>query len=1363
MAKRTKKQSKSRLLKVEALEARQLLAGGFTAAQGQEFSDITHPNGNVYDQVLMKTSAITVTADAGQVTRVSFLDLQGDIVQAEFSGAGSLSISLDNFTGPAAPTKYIQPGIQYVSGLATFTVQGADSTTNFSVFSVGSATALNQTLFDTTHTGGDNFATVQRLAIVANPNNPNGSTFGGINAGNAVFTGSSGVVGISAANVQVQSAVKIADLDATGTANPTLIFGTASQFGDILVTGGDLIQTNGKAINDTGSYHYGIQLVAGTTSSGAADAAENSYSQLTFTDYNPVTSQLAKTLTLSTTTDTGSALTGTTGDDTYLATIGSNGLTTNGTTLNPGDSLTGGAGTDTLSLSVSGTNSAGVDQTTASWSSNGIEKLTIANFQSEDTSDTVVDMSNVTGLQSVAVTASASSGDTKLTNLQNLVTATIGSGSGDLNLGYVSSVVSGSADAQSLTLARQTGGTFTTNGVEITNIASTSASNTITLGSTSVTTVNVSGDQSLALGTLPSGVTKVTSTATAGALTLTAASGKNYNLVGGAGNDTFSLTGTEFTASDSIDGGAGNDTLSIGLTGAVDQSLFTNVSNVETIKLTGAANVTLASNIGATRFDLSDTNSAKTLTLSAATLTTSYTNATTVILGNKAGQTVTNLADATLTVTANAGTMATQVIAGGAGTDTVTLASDTSTVTWSATSITGVETVNITGSNTVDITTNDANIASAKTLTVAAGSASGNIKFSAAAETNGYLNITTGSGADTIIGGAYSGSKDSISSGSGNDLVQVANLNANMVVNGGTGTDVLDYTGTTAISSAAAFTGVSGVETLKLSATSNLTLAAPIGITTLDLTTPGTNHVVTLSSGFTDALTVNLTGVGANTDNIVNTSANTALTVNANVTDITAATSVAGGSGTDILNITAGTGTATLTKVSGVETINVLANATTPTQSATLAMGAVDTLIGTGKTLKVDASALTSANFTFTGSTSETDGFLSVIGGGGNDTISGGNSGFDTLIGGAGNDTLTVNNISATSVVQGGTGTDTLVVTGTSIASASSLLGVTGVEVLKLSGAINATFASNIASATGITTIATDQATSANTITFNPGFTDAANVDITGDTGNNDAIVNAANVSLTVTGNMSNLGSAVTVTGGTGTDVISLTSDAGTANLTKVTGVEQVNITGSNTGTVTLGGVDTVVASGKTLTIDASAASGAISFIGTGETNGFLVMKGGSTGDRFVGGGAQDTFTGGAGADVFVASTHGSKFTFDTIADVATGDIIEGGGANAGSFNATKITLSQFATFADYLDQAAAGGGAAATPIYSWFQYGGNTYVVVDHGAGATYDFTTDSVVEISGTKTIAATTSNTVVAGIGGNTGVSQLTLTIS
>src|ERR1041385_7200871 len=116
MAKRNKAKfaSKSRksALRVEALEQRQLLAA-VTGGGTEVGSNIVHPNGNVYDQVLMTGSSVTVTADAGQVTRVSFLDLQGDIVQAEFAGKGSLTISLDQFSAAAPAANYNQPGVNY--------------------------------------------------------------------------------------------------------------------------------------------------------------------------------------------------------------------------------------------------------------------------------------------------------------------------------------------------------------------------------------------------------------------------------------------------------------------------------------------------------------------------------------------------------------------------------------------------------------------------------------------------------------------------------------------------------------------------------------------------------------------------------------------------------------------------------------------------------------------------------------------------------------------------------------------------------------------------------------------------------------------------------------------------------------------------------------------------------------------------------------------------------------------------------------------------------------------------------------------------------------------------------------------------
>lgn len=276
MAKRNKSKiaSKSRksALRIESLEQRQLLAT-ITGGGTEVGSNIVHPNTNVYDQVLMTGSSVTVTADAGQVTRISFLDLQGDIVQAEFSGKGSLTISLDQFSTAAAPTNYNQPDVQYVKGLATFTIQGADATTNFSTFSVGSANAVNQALFTGGKTGGNNTADVARLLIVSDPTNPGGfSNFGSILAGNAVFSDGSGTVGISANNVSVQGTVRIGDIDARNAGVPSLIFGSNSQFGTIQVSGGDLVQTNALVINGNGFTN--VNSIAGTTSAGATLSAQ---------------------------------------------------------------------------------------------------------------------------------------------------------------------------------------------------------------------------------------------------------------------------------------------------------------------------------------------------------------------------------------------------------------------------------------------------------------------------------------------------------------------------------------------------------------------------------------------------------------------------------------------------------------------------------------------------------------------------------------------------------------------------------------------------------------------------------------------------------------------------------------------------------------------------------------------------------------------------------------------------------------------------------------------------------------------------------------------------------------------------------
>lgn len=334
--------SRSRL-KLEALEQRQLLAGIVGNQGGQEvLSNVVHPNGNVYDQVLMNGSTVTVSADAGQVTRVSFLDLQGDIVQAEFSGAGTLTISLDpeTFKGPAEAANYNQPGVKYVQGLASFTIQGSDASTNFGVFSVGTGNAHNKAdnpIFAGGKSGGDHTADVARLTIVANPLNPNGSTFGGIRAGNAVFSDDSGTVGIAASNVHIQNVVTLSNINATGSGTPTLIFGDKSQFSEVTVAGGGLLSANGKAINNTGSYLFALNLTAGEKSDGSADAAENTGSQLAFTGNNPIQAQ-TKVFTLTTGIDT---IVGSNGNDSIIAT---------NTTITGLDTIDGGDGVDALTI-----------------------------------------------------------------------------------------------------------------------------------------------------------------------------------------------------------------------------------------------------------------------------------------------------------------------------------------------------------------------------------------------------------------------------------------------------------------------------------------------------------------------------------------------------------------------------------------------------------------------------------------------------------------------------------------------------------------------------------------------------------------------------------------------------------------------------------------------------------------------------------------------------------------------------------------------------------------------------------------------------------------------------------------------------
>ena len=213
----------------------------------------------------MQGAAVSVEADPGQIVRVSWIDGNGDITQGEFSGDGTFTVSLDDFGAPAEPENYNQPGVEYASGLASITIEGSNSSSNVSVFTVGPTTSAN---FGPLDTGADldGVADIARITIVADPSQPGGSTFGGIRTANAMYSDDTGVVGIAADGVQVQSVVLIGDIDASNSGIPTLLFGDNSQFGTVQVAGGDLAQSNGEAINDGG--FQTISFIDGMTSDG---------------------------------------------------------------------------------------------------------------------------------------------------------------------------------------------------------------------------------------------------------------------------------------------------------------------------------------------------------------------------------------------------------------------------------------------------------------------------------------------------------------------------------------------------------------------------------------------------------------------------------------------------------------------------------------------------------------------------------------------------------------------------------------------------------------------------------------------------------------------------------------------------------------------------------------------------------------------------------------------------------------------------------------------------------------------------------------------------------------------------------------
>jgi hypothetical protein len=723
-----------------------------------------------------------------------------------------------------------------------------------------------------------------------------------------------------------------------------------------------------------------------------------------------------------------------------------------GANLTTSDTLSGGDGTDTLTVTTTTADSAFTNITSVEKvSPTGAFTTTLGSLaQAAGVTTVVIDNTGST-VENISVGSTFTNALTVEVNGNGADVVSATSYTGDLTIKSTAALSSGTYTGGTgtndtltfdLTAGDITQSSFS--GITaIENISTTGSTNNnfaITLSDSNVAadktiTINASA---LTGGTLTANASseadgKVVITGGAANDTITgSASIYGDNINGGIGNNTFTMGGN-LTLIDTITAGSGNDTITVSSTIADDA--FTNVTGVENLTVSGTTSVTvgtLAKAAGITTLN-GTASSAQTFNLSGS-------GAYTVNLGGGDGDKVAGATtySGALTVNVTTALVSTDTITGGTNTGDSLVFDLTSgsNTTSSLTALSKVENVSTKGSttNSLTLTLANGNIAADKTMTID-GSAltSGVLTVDALAELDGKVVVTGGAANDFFTGSANTTGLygDNFTGGAGSDIFYFATdyLTSLDTIAGGTGTDTISLTNASTVIDTD-FTNVTSVEVLTVAASlaQTITLGALANASGL-ATITGSSGVdkVTVGSGFTNALRIDL-DTGA--DSIVGSGSSAALNVRATATQLSdGADTISGGTGTgDVLTITASSNaTADITFVSGFETINVVAAGTS---TIGITMGLASNVVAAGKTLTVNASTLTdvAAALTFNGSSRETNGYLSITGGAGNDVIVGGGAA-DTINGGAGADTITGGK--GADVMTGGLGNDTFVYTNT--------------------------------------------------------------------------------------------------------------------------------------------------------------------------------------------------------------------------------------------------------------------------------------------------------------------------------------------
>jgi hypothetical protein len=1049
------------------------------------------------------------------------------------------------------------------------------------------------------------------------------------------------------------------------------------------------------------------------------------------------------------------SFTGAAGTDSFNAAIVGAGAGTagtgTGTTLNPGDVLAGGAGVDTLNITVSGAFNTTADTAISGLNLTGIERVMVSNFDSSaNTSAQSISLAGITGVTDVGISSSTANGATAFADLGNKVNASMANGAADLTIAYaLSSITSGTADSQNLTVSGVSAGTFSAgNGIESFNVTSNTASNVlkaITVGTptnSTPQTLTVTGDKNLTItDALTNTVTKVDASAFTGNLNVEVASGANHSVTGGVGNDVIRMN-TGLTAADSVNGGDGTDVLAI--TASLSSKL-TNVSNIEVLRAGGTTGDSLtidASNItGVNSFEVmasasvgtmaftnvlsNSTITAKTDLVSASNTVSMLTASSTLnlVLDNSTSDSAgnftrtTGLDVASLSFT-NVSTL--NVTSSGAGLTSSTTGGDYSDMTFIAS--TGLTKMTLAGDTNFNFNTNIATVTSFDatnftghlkgTLGTAgaliAGSGSDNITGSSGNDT-----LTLGAGNDTVNG---NGGNDNISGGDGNDAITVGapTSTGTTTVDGGAGNDTVIISSTTGKYSFALGSGDDVLRSTALTAastaifestdtitggdgTDRLRFDAASGATSSSVAFNGTTNGAYLAniSGF-EGVTLDIGGVGHATAGTLTFTFDDILssvmggTVDISVIDSLTATAGSAASVAAVVNIDGSNVLLASTKVKVASSANVIHNYTLGNATENV-------------TLSTDADTVRVTNVANWAAA-------------------------DTLAGGSGSDVLTFAYAVTSSTTAAADSTTFTNVTGFETVN---LDGVTGIATGTLSFTIGDAFATNNAAVSNTTlTVVRAQAVAGTT---------GSTVDDTGTTTINGSAV------TTVKLNLSGADGADAITGGAAADVIvgnagTDTLIGGAGNDTISGGADGDNITGGEgADSITAGaGSDTIVLTEVTAARDIVRIAGTLAttadygdvvtgFAAGSATTADLLQLGynntGSVGD------AGTAYTAGVISSITSTSAGTSGFTASKVVIIK--------GAVAGSADATTV-----ASFIDGYDTFASTGFSVGYVVVSVSDGNARVY------AYANGDNATVASSEITLVATLVGVTTDSLAAG---------------